>query len=39
VFLERDDDFPPDRQIVAELQQIRAAADRGTRQRQAGHDS
>jgi len=33
VLLERDDDFPPDRQIVSELQQIRAAADRGTRRR------
>jgi uncharacterized protein (UPF0276 family) len=38
VLLERDDDFPPDGQIVSELQQIRAAAGTGTRQRNTAHD-
>jgi len=33
VLLERDEDFPPGGQIVSELQQIRAAAGRGTRRR------
>jgi uncharacterized protein (UPF0276 family) len=35
VLLERDDDFPPDAEMAAELAQIRAAARRGTRRRTA----
>src|SRR6266581_2491251 len=38
VLLERDDDFPPPGQIVSELRQIRAAADRGSRRRTTAHD-
>ncbi len=33
VLLERDDDFPPDAEMAAELAHIRAAARRGTRRR------
>jgi len=35
VLLERDDDFPKDAEMAAELAQIRAAAGRGTRRRTA----
>jgi len=38
VLLERDDQFPPDREIEAELKQIRAAMDRGTYRRVAADD-
>jgi hypothetical protein len=38
VLLERDDDFPPGAQIVAELEQIQAAVGRGTRRHAAAHD-
>jgi uncharacterized protein (UPF0276 family) len=38
VLLERDNDFPPNREVAAELEQIRAAVDRGTRRRGAAHD-
>jgi len=39
VLLERDDDFPPDAEMAAELAQIRAAARRGTRRRTAANVS
>jgi uncharacterized protein (UPF0276 family) len=38
VLLERDGDFPPGAQIVAELRQIQAAVGRGPRGQAAAHD-
>jgi uncharacterized protein (UPF0276 family) len=35
VLLERDDDFPPDAELAAELDRIRAAVNRGARGRAA----
>jgi len=37
VLLERDEDIPPDEEIIAELDALRAAMDRGTRRRENNH--
>jgi uncharacterized protein len=37
VLLERDDDFPSDGELAAELSAVRAAVERGTRRREAAH--